>query len=80
MNWNNPFKTVTIKTIGPGDKMFKINTGFMTADRASIEISSKCPTHIANLIAQAYDAGYIKAVAHVTEKEYVLMGLSNGDL
>lgn len=77
--WRNPFVTVKIKTIKPGDKMFKINNGFMTSDRASIEISPKCPSHIAVLVAQAYEAGYIKPVAHVTEKEYVLMGLANGD-
>ena len=76
--WKNPFQTVTIKSIKKGDKLFKIHNGFMTSDRASIEISPECPSHIANLIAQAYDAGYIKPVAHVTEKEYILMGLSNG--
>ena len=42
MNWNNPFKTKTIKTIKPGDKMFKISNGFMTSDRASIEITNDC--------------------------------------
>lgn len=75
--WRNPFVTVKIKDIKPGDKMFKINNGFMAYDRASIYIDPKCPSHIANLIAQAYDAGYIKPVAHVTEKEYVLMGLAD---
>jgi hypothetical protein len=77
MNWNNPFKTVTIKTIKPGDKMFKINTGFMTADRASIEIDRSCPSRYADIIAQCYSNGWIKPVAHVTEKEYTLMGLGN---
>ena len=77
--WRNPFVKVTIKDIKPGDKMFKIHNGFMTCDRASIYIDPKCPSHIANLVAQAYKAGYIKPVAHVTEKEYVLMGLANGD-
>lgn len=77
-NWMNPFQTTTIMSIRPGDRMFRINNGFMASDRASIEISPKCPSHIANMIAQAYEAGYIKPVAHVTEKEYVLMGLGNG--
>jgi hypothetical protein len=78
MNWDNPFKTTTIKTIKPGHKLFKISNGFMTSDRASIEIKPNCPSNIANLIAQAHNNGWITAVAHVTEKEYVLMGLSNG--
>lgn len=77
MNWNNPFKTVAIKTIKPGDTMFKINTGFMTADRASIEITTSCPKQYANIIAECYQNGWIKPVAHCTEKEYTLLGLSN---
>lgn len=77
MNWNNPFKTVTIKTIKPGDKMFKIHTGFTLTDRASIEIDPQCPSNYANIVAQCYHNGWIKPVAHVTEKEYTLLGLSN---
>lgn len=73
----NPFKTVSVKTIKPGDKMFKINNGFLVSDRASIEISPKCPSRYADMIAQCYENGWISAVAHVTEKEYVLIGLSN---
>lgn len=73
----NPFKTVAIKTLKPGDKMYKINNGFMTADRASIEISAKCPSRYANIIAECYQNGWISAVAHVTEKEYTIMGLNH---
>ncbi len=80
MNWSNPFKTVSIKTIKPGDKMFKIRTGFMATDRASLEITNDCPSYHTQIILEAYKKGWIKPVAHVTEKEYVLMGLSNGDL
>ena len=76
LNWTNPFQTVKIKDIKPGDKMFKFSTGFMSCDRASIYIDPKCPNHIAVLVAQAYEAGYIKPVAHMTEKEYMLIGLS----
>ena len=75
--WRNPFVTRPIKTIRPGDKMFKIHNGFMACDRASIEISPHCPIQWANIIARAHQEGWLKPVAHVTEKEYVLMGLSN---
>ena len=74
----NPFKTTRIRTIRPGDKLFKIHNGFMASDRASLEISPHCPTQWANIIARAHQEGWLKPVAHVTEKEYVLMGLSNG--
>lgn len=56
--------------------MYKIDNGFIICDRASIEISNKCPQQVANMIAQAYQNGWINAVAHVTEKEYTLLGLS----
>lgn len=69
-----------IKSIRPGDKLYKISNGFMMADRASIEISSNCPTQYASIIAQCYQNGWISAVAHVTEKEYIVMGLSNANL
>lgn len=77
MNWNNPFKTVTIKTIKPGDNLFNIHNGFITSGRASLEIDPKCPPQYANIIAQCYNNGWIKPVAHCTEKEYVLLGLNN---
>lgn len=80
MNWNNPFVTTAIKTIKPGDKMFYINNGFITSDRASIEITTSCPTRYANIIAECYQNGWIKPVAHCTEKEYMLIGLNHGNL
>ena len=49
----------------------------MMCDRASIEISPSCPSRYADIIAQCYNNGWIKPVAHVTEKEYMLLGLSN---
>lgn len=78
MNWSNPFVTKTIKTIRPGDKMFYIHNGFMTSDRASLEITQQCPQQYVNIIAQCYENGWIKPVAHVTEQEYVLLGLNHG--
>ncbi len=80
MNWSNPFVTKPIKTIKPGDKMFNTHNGFISSGRASIEIDPRCPQQYANIIAQCYDAGWIKPVAHVTEKEYMLLGLNHGDL
>lgn len=65
-----------IKTIKPGDKMFKFNTGIMASDRASIEIAPNCPRYVAEMVAEAYNSGWIKPVAHFTEKEYTLLGLS----
>jgi hypothetical protein len=66
-----------IRTIKPGDRMFRIHGGIITSDRASIEIDSRCPAKYAEIILSCYNKGWVKPVAHVTEKEYVLLGLSN---
>jgi hypothetical protein len=56
--------------------MFKIYNGLVMSDRASIEIAPQCPRRYADIIAECYNNGWIKPVAHVTEKEYVLLGLT----
>ena len=67
----------TIRTIKPGDPKFKLNTGLMISDRASVEISPRCPYYYAKVVLEAYNKGWIKAVAHWTEREYILLGLAN---
>ena len=67
----------TIRTIKPGDKLFKIRIGLMMSDRPCLDVSWDCPNHIARLIIDAYNRGWVKAVANVTEKEYVLLGLAD---
>jgi hypothetical protein len=56
--------------------MFKFSNGLVMCDRASIEIAHQCPKGYADIIAECYNNGWIKPVAHVTEKEYVLLGLT----
>jgi hypothetical protein len=70
-------KTKTIRTIKPGDPKFKLNTGLITSDRASIEIDLKCPDYYAKVVLEAYNKGWIKPIAHVTEREYILIGLNS---
>lgn len=68
-------KTKTIRTIKPGDPNFKLNTGIISSDRASIEIDLKCPDYYAKIVLEAYNRGWIKPIAHVTEREFLVMGL-----
>lgn len=70
-------KTKTVRTIKPGDPNFKLNTGLVISDRASIEISPICPDYYAKVVLEAYNKGWVKAVAHCTEREYILLGLAN---
>lgn len=66
----------SIRSIGPKDPNFYITGPLTVSGRASIDISLNCPSNIAQMIAQAYDKGWITPVAHVTEKEYMFIGLS----
>jgi hypothetical protein len=68
--------TKSIRTIKPGDPKFKLNAGLMISDRASVEINPRCPDSYSKIILEAYNKGWIRAVAHVTEREYILLGLS----
>lgn len=65
-----------IKKVKPGDKHFRIADGIMMVDRAHIEITNKCPSNVANLILDAYNRGWIKPVANITERELLFLGLS----
>jgi hypothetical protein len=66
-----------IKEIDSGDPLFTINGGLVISRRAGIKIESSCPSNIVNMIARAYDQGWIKPVAYVTDEEYMVMKLSN---
>jgi hypothetical protein len=61
-----------IKTIRQGDPKFLLNDTFTVCQRASIEISKDCPARYKQIIAQAYENGWIKPVAHVYGKELTM--------
>ena len=61
-----------IKTIRQGDPKFMLNDIFTVCQRASIEISKDCPASYKQIIAQAYENGWIKPVAHVYGKELTM--------
>jgi hypothetical protein len=65
-----------IHTLKSGDPGFQIIDGFTTANRASVEISARCPENIRDLIALALKEGWIKPVAYITEREKLFMGLT----
>ena len=69
--------TKSIRTIRAGDPKFKIPAGIVMSDRASIEIDSVCPTAYSKIILEAYSKGWIRPIAHVTEREYILLGLGS---
>ena len=72
------FKTHQNKwhTIRPGDKNFTITDGIMGTNRAGFEISKDCPDLYKNTLIRALNSGWIKPIAHVTERELLFMGLT----
>ena len=66
-----------IRTLKQGDQRFHIQDKFTVTPRAGFEISSGCPWNYKEIIAECIDRGWLKPVAHVTERELLFMGLSN---
>ena len=66
-----------IRTLRPGDRNFQIVDGFSVATRASFEISNSCPKEYKSILITAINAGWIKPVANLTERELIFMGLTD---
>jgi hypothetical protein len=62
--------------IRPGDPDFIIQNKFTITPRARIELGPKCPSHIALLVDNALDHGWIIPVATITDSEKTFMGLT----
>jgi hypothetical protein len=65
-----------IRTIKQSDPNFIIHDGLVTAHRASIEISQRCPENYKDLILECIRHGWLKPVAHLTERELLFLGLT----
>lgn len=77
MNFNYATEKSKLRAIRPGDKHFQIQDQFTVSSRASFEISNDCPVQYMQVIQTCYQNGWLKPVAHITEREYIFMGLSN---
>lgn len=64
-----------VRTIRQGDPNFKIVDGFATYPRAALHILPECPKAYREIIELCYSNGWLKTVAHVTERELIFMGL-----
>lgn len=69
--------TSKVRTIRPFDSNFRFTDGLTVCPRASIEIKEYCPDYYRTMIEDAYRNGWLTAVVHMPENEFVLMGLSN---
>jgi hypothetical protein len=73
------FKThqTSVRTLKQGDRHFSITDKFVVTPRAGFEISKDCPYNHLQILQTCIDRGWIKPVAHVTERELIFMGLTN---
>lgn len=67
----------TIKTLRQGDRHFLIQDKFTVTPRAGIEISHRCPENYRDLIQECIRHGWLKSVAHMTEREMLFIGLTD---
>jgi hypothetical protein len=49
-----------------------LQDGLMICPRAGFEISEKCPTNYAKVLAECIEYGWLKPVAHVYGKELTM--------
>jgi hypothetical protein len=66
-----------IRTIKHDDPRFRITDKFTTAPRAGFEISMSCPYAYREVIEQCVSNGWLRPVAHMTERELLISGLAN---
>jgi hypothetical protein len=52
-----------------------LQDGLMICPRAGFEISEKCPTNYAKVLAECIEYGWLKPVAHVHGKELTMDAL-----
>jgi len=74
---NITFHKTQICTLRPGDSNFVITDKFSISPRASFEVSEDCPYKHLQIIQTCIDKGWLKPVAHVSERELLFMGLAN---
>lgn len=65
-----------VHSIKMGDRNYMIEDGIMQCPRAGIEITDECPIAWKEAIVKAYNAGYLKPFANVTDRELLFMGLT----
>jgi hypothetical protein len=71
-------KQSKVRRIDNSDPKFFIRDDIVIVQRAVFEISKSCPAEYKSILITAINAGWIKPVAHVHERELMIMGLHNG--
>jgi len=64
-----------IRCIRKGDPNFMIPDGIMLAPRAGFELNIEMPKEYRMIINECLSKGWLKPIAYMTEKEYMVSGL-----
>lgn len=64
-----------IRIIKKDDPNFMIHAGLILGPRAGFEVASGCPKEYRMIITECFDKGWIKPVAYMHEKEFMISGL-----
>ena len=70
-------KQSKVRKIDRNDRRFWIQDEIVVVARAGFEISQNCPAEYKNILITAVNAGWVKPVAHVHERELLVMGLAD---
>lgn len=70
-------KESAVRTIKQNDPRFLIKDGLTVTPRAGFEISIQCPSEHRMILTEAINKGWIKPVAHITERELLFLGLTD---
>ena len=67
----------SVKTLRPGDPDFTFSPdGIQIVSRAGFEISNNCPAEYKSIFITAINAGWLKPVAYMHEREVLISGLA----
>jgi hypothetical protein len=66
-----------IRTIHHTDSRFMIYDKFTAVPRAGFELDRRMPKEYMEVIQTCLTNGWLRPVAHITERELIFMGLSN---
>ena len=67
----------SIRCIRKEDPSFMIPNGIMLSPRAGFELDMEIPKEYRMIINECIYNGWLKPVAYMTEREYMISGLSN---
>ena len=74
---NYKIRRTSLRTLKKSDNGFLLKDGFITAPRAGIEISNRCPENYKDLILECMRHGWLVPIATVYDHELTFAALKD---